>query len=233
VSIILDPSDDPPGRTLSPLHEPYPASVGGYAFRMKILLVGAGGTIGQAVFAALRDRHDVVSASRRAGDHRVDIDDPSSIRDLYHAAGVIDAVVCCAGGAGFAPLQQLTDDQWRLSVESKLMGQINLVRYGIDHVAATGSFTLTSGILATQPAPGTAAITAVNAALEGFTRAAALDLNGGPRINCVSPGWVSETLAAMGRDPSNGTPAATVAKRYVDAVEGKYTGQVLAAVGRP
>ena len=163
----------------------------------------------------------------------MDIDAPSSIRDLYHTIGVIDAVVCCAGGAAFAPLQELTDDQWRLSVESKLMGQINLVRYGIDHVPSSGSFTLTSGILATQPAPGTSAITAVNAALEGFTRAAALDLSGGARVNCVSPGWVSETLAGMGRDPSDGTPAATVAKRYVDAVEAKYTGQVLAAIGRP
>lgn len=199
---------------------------------MKILLIGASGTIGTAVSASLRDRHQLVSASRSAGDHHVDIDDPSSIRDLYHAVGFIDAVVCCAGGAGFAPLRQLTDDQWKLSLQSKLMGQINLVRYGLDHVPSSGSFTLTSGILATAPAPGTAAITAVNAALEGFTRAAVLDLGGGPRINCVSPGWVSETLAGMGRDPSSGTPAKAVAKRYVDAVEGKYTGQVL-AIGRP
>jgi NAD(P)-dependent dehydrogenase (short-subunit alcohol dehydrogenase family) len=198
---------------------------------MKILLIGATGTIGHAVAAALRDRHQLVSASRNSGDWRVDIDDRSSIRDLYHAAGFVDAVVCCAGAAGFAPLQQLTDEQWNLSIESKLMGQINLVRYGLGHVGSAGSFTLTSGILATQPAPGTAAITAVNAALEGFTRAAALDLSGGPRINCVSPGWVSETLAAMGRDPSSGTPAEIVAKSYLDAIEGKQTGQVLVAAG--
>jgi NAD(P)-dependent dehydrogenase (short-subunit alcohol dehydrogenase family) len=79
--------------------------------------------------------------------------------------------------------------------------------------------------------PGGAAISMVNAGLEGFVRAAALDLPRGVRINAVAPGWVRETLVAMKMDPSAGVPAAQVAQIYVRAVEGNMTGQILDAVG--
>jgi hypothetical protein len=38
---------------------------------------------------------------------------------------------------------------------------------------------------------------------------------------------VSETLAAMGRSPADGTPAAVVAQRFRDVVIGGMTGTVL------
>jgi NAD(P)-dependent dehydrogenase (short-subunit alcohol dehydrogenase family) len=110
------------------------------------------------------------------------------------------------------------------------MGQVNLVRIGAASVADGGSFTLTSGVLSHSPMPGSSAISLVNAGLEGFARAAALELPRGIRINVVSPGWVTETLVAMKMDPSAGTPAATVARAYVRAVEGSTTGKVLDAV---
>jgi NAD(P)-dependent dehydrogenase (short-subunit alcohol dehydrogenase family) len=109
------------------------------------------------------------------------------------------------------------------------MGQVNLVRFGMDSVADGGSFTLTSGVLAQEPMPGAAAISLVNAGLEGFARSAALDLPRKQRINVVSPPWVSETLQAMGQDPKGGLPAAVVAKAYLVTVEGKETGKVIDA----
>jgi len=108
-----------------------------------------------------------------------------------------------------------------------LMGQVNIVRAGAGVVGDGGSFTLTSGILATRPTPGGAAISMVNAGVDAFARAAALELPRGIRINVVSPPWVSETLVAMGRDPSGGLPAADVARSYVESVEGKQTGGVI------
>ena len=47
----------------------------------------------------------------------------------------------------------------------------------------------------------------------------------------MSPGWVSETLAAMGQDPAHGTPAAVVAQSYIASVEGSDTGVVYEAAG--
>ena len=74
---------------------------------------------------------------------------------------------------------------------------------------------------------GSASISMVNAGLEGFTRAAALELPRGMRINVVSPPWVTETLIARKMDPSIGLPAATVAHAYLASVEGTATGQTL------
>jgi NAD(P)-dependent dehydrogenase (short-subunit alcohol dehydrogenase family) len=194
---------------------------------MRILIVGASGTIGRAIVAALSGRHDLVLASKSKAPEQVDISDPASIRALYTRIGRVDAVVSAAGLAAFKPLPELTDADFTLSLNNKLMGQVNLVRLGIASVADGGSFTLTAGSLAREPAPGAAAISLVNAGLEGFARSAALDLPRGQRINVVSPPWLSETLHALGRDPAAGLPAAAVAKAYVASVEGKQTGTVL------
>ena len=194
---------------------------------MRILIVGASGTIGQAVVDVLAARHQLVLASRSKSPERVDLADPASIRALFKRVGRIDAVVSVAGEAAWKPLAQLTDEDFAFSLGSKLMGQVNLVRFGSDVVADGGSFTLTSGVLASRPTPGGAAITLVNAGVDAFTRAAALELPRGIRINSVSPPWVSETLTAMGRDPSGGLPATDVARSYVESVEGKQTGAVI------
>jgi NAD(P)-dependent dehydrogenase (short-subunit alcohol dehydrogenase family) len=196
---------------------------------MRILLVGATGTIGKAVAAALQGRHELVLASRHKAHEKVDISDPSSIRSLYERVGRVDAVVSAAGQAAFKPLAELSDADFAFSLGNKLMGQVNLVRYGMDSLSDGGSFTLTSGVLAQEPMPGAAAISLVNAGLEGFTRAAALELPRGQRINVVSPPWVSETLAAMGQDPTGGLPAAVVARAYVRSVEGRESGAVIDA----
>ena len=194
---------------------------------MRILVVGATGTIGRAVVAALQGDHDVVPVSRKSAPVSVDIESPESIVAMYRKVGALDAVVSAAGNARFAPLGDLTDADFAFSLANKLMGQVNLVRYGIPVVHRNGSFTLTSGVLARSPMVGSAAISLVNAALEGFARAAALEAPQGIRVNVVSPPWVIETLKALGMDPSHGLPAATVARAYVQSITGNATGAVI------
>lgn len=199
---------------------------------MKIIVIGASGTIGKPVADALASAgHEVVRVSRSSGDVRADLASPESVKSLFETVGEFDALVSCAGSARFGAFGDLTDEDYAFSLANKLMGQVNLVRVGAKYVRDGGSFTLTSGILANEPMPGSGAISLVNAGLEGFARAAALELKErGVRVNVVSPPWVSETLAAMGRDPSGGTPADVVAKAYVNSVEnGDLTGQVLPA----
>ena len=197
---------------------------------MKVLVVGGTGTIGAAVVDALRaEGHEVRTAERSGGDLQVDMRAPDSVRAMLAQAGPVDAIVSCAGSGAWKPLAELTDDDFELSLHYKLMGQVNLARFGADALADGGSVTLTSGVLSQEPMPGSAAISLVNAGLEGFARAAALEMPRGVRVNVVSPPWVSETLQAMGQDPSGGMPAAGVARAYLDAVTGTYTGQVLDA----
>ncbi|HKO15573.1 MAG TPA: short chain dehydrogenase [Gemmatimonadaceae bacterium] len=198
---------------------------------MRILIIGATGTIGRAVVHALEDRHDLLLASRTKAAHRVDITDPKSLRALYDAVGRVDAVVSAAGGAAWKPLAQLADADFERSLHDKLMGQVNVVRFGFDHVNDGGSITVTSGILARQPQASSAAVSLVNAGLEGFVRAAALEAPRGIRVNVVSPPWVSETLEAMHQNPENGLPADVVAEAYVASVEGDATGEVIEPEG--
>jgi NAD(P)-dependent dehydrogenase (short-subunit alcohol dehydrogenase family) len=198
---------------------------------MRILIVGATGTIGRAVVAALCAGNEIVAVSRKSTAITVDLAEPASIREMYRSTGKVDAVVCAAGPAKFAPLAQLSDADFRFCLDNKLMGQVNVVRLGLDHVADHGSLTLTTGILARSPMPGSAAISLVNAAIEGFVRAAALEAPRGIRVNAVSPPWVSETLQALEMDPSQGLPAAVVARSYVRSVTGTATGSILEPSG--
>ena len=194
---------------------------------MRILIVGATGTIGRAVVGVLSPGNEIVPVSRRSTAITVDLAEPDSIRQMYRAAGKLDAVVCAAGQAKFAPLAQLSDADFRFCLDNKLMGQVNLVRLGFEHVVDRGSFTLTTGVLARSPMPGSAAISLVNAGIEGFVRAAALEAPREIRVNAVSPPWVSETLQSLKMDPSLGLPAAVVARSYLRSVASADTGSVL------
>lgn len=196
---------------------------------MKIVVVGATGTIGRALVAALRDKHEIVAISRSTAENRADITDKASLERAFAAIGAVDAIVSAAGGAVFKPLAALSDADFEKCLHDKLMGQVNVVRVGASYVRPGGSITITSGVLAQEPMPGAAAISLVNAGLEGFGRAAALELKNKVRVNVVSPPWVSETLVALKMDPKNGLPAAEVAKAYVRSVEGDATGQTIDA----
>ena len=196
---------------------------------MKVVVVGATGTIGRAVVQALTGRHEVIEVGKSHGAHQVDITSKESIQRLFRAVAPFDALISVTGSAAFKGLNELTDEDFQFSLSNKLMGQVNLVRLGLQHVRDNGSITLTSGVLAQEPMTGAAAISLVNAGLEGFTRGAALEAPRGIRVNVVSPPWVSETLDAMGMKGVPGMPAARVASAYVESVEGKRTGEVLDA----
>jgi len=199
---------------------------------MRILVVGASGTIGRAVVAALEGEHEIVPVSRRSTPLKVDISDPRSIEAMYREVGTVDAVVSAAGEARFGPLASLSDGDFAFCLANKLMGQVNLVRLGLEAVRDGGSFTVTSGILARAPMPGSAAISLVNSGLEGFIRAAALEAPRGIRVNAVSPPWVTETLQSLGMDPAQGLPAAEVGQLYRRSVTGGENGAVIEAEGR-
>lgn len=194
---------------------------------MKVVVIGATGLIGKEVVRALSGKHEVLQVGHKSGDLRVDITSKKSIDELFRKVGAFDALVSTAGAAAFGEFEKLTDENYSLSLNDKLMGQVNLVRAGISHVNGNGSFTITSGILAGKPMPGSAAISLVNAGLEGFTRAAALEMKQGVRVNVVSPPFATETLKALGMDTSSGTPVAKFPGAYIESVEGKRNGEVI------
>ncbi|GIV32461.1 MAG: short chain dehydrogenase [Saprospiraceae bacterium] len=195
----------------------------------KIILIGASGTIGRYVEERLRKRHEVLRAGRKGPDLAVDISEPSSIEAMYREAGPVDAVVCIAGEARWAPLEKLSEEDYYVGIRSKLMGQVNLVRLGLDHLNPGGSFTLTTGILAEDPVPQTTSAAMVNGALHGFVKAAALEMKRGHRINAVAAGLV-EPAAEKYADyfpGHNPVPMVRVVNGYVRSVECRGNGEII------
>ncbi len=195
---------------------------------MRILLIGASGTIGRAVAAELGARHELVTAGRASGDLRLDLTDPDSVRAAYERAGPLDAVVCAAGHVTFKPLAEMSAADYEVGLRDKLMGQVNLVLLGRPHVADGGSFTLTGGVLDADPIEQGSSASMVNGALNAFARAAAIELDRGQRVNVVSPGVITEAMETYapffrGFEP---VPAARAALAYAKSVEGRRSGQV-------
>lgn len=195
----------------------------------KILVIGANGLLGRHIVGQLQGSNEVVQASLSASQEQVDITQTASLQRLFERVGGVDAVICTAGVADFVPWDRMTETNWQHGLNNKLMGQVQVIMVGAHFVPPGGSITVTSGVLAQDPVPGSAIVTAVNAAVEGFVRAAAVELGSKVRVNAISPGWLAETLAAMGRDPAAGIAAAEVAKYYVDLINSGGTGQIIVA----
>jgi len=201
--------------------------------RLRILLIGAGGTLGRAVVSELGARHDVVSAGSKSGDIRVDIADPASIVASLAAAGPLDAVACAAGAVNFAPLGAIApagvgESVYGLGLVNKLMGQVNLTLAARDSLRNGGSITLIAGILSQEPIAMGSSASMVNGALESFARAAAIELPRGLRINVVSPTVFVESMGGYapffrGFEP---VPVAKAALAFSRSIEGRQTGQV-------
>ncbi|HET6159318.1 MAG TPA: short chain dehydrogenase [Dongiaceae bacterium] len=192
---------------------------------MKVLVIGATGTIGAAVAHALAARHEVMRASRN-GAVPVDVGDTASLDALFASVNDIDAVVCCAASVPLVPFGSQSDADFAASLQGKLLGQIGIVRRALHHVRDGGSITLTSGKFV-APIPGSSAGALANAGLEAFVRHVAIEMPRGLRINVVGPGWVRETLVKLGMDPTVGTPVRDVANACVSAVEGSMQGEIL------
>jgi NAD(P)-dependent dehydrogenase (short-subunit alcohol dehydrogenase family) len=195
---------------------------------MKVLIVGASGTIGRSVAAELGRRHEIVAAGRSSGAVQIDITDPDSIRAAFRKVGRVDAVVCTAGHVKFAPLEEMQAADYEIGLKDKLMGQVNLVLIGRETIADGGSFTLTTGVLDSDPIRGGSSASMVNGAVNTFVMAAAIEMPRGLRINAVSPGLITESAEALAPYfPGFETvPAARAALAYSRSVEGSQTGRV-------
>lgn len=199
---------------------------------MKIILIGASGTIGSSIASALEKDHQLIKVGSKSGDLQININDPASIKTLYDKVGSFDALVCAAGDGYFGPFKSMTDANFRISVDGKLMSQVNLVLIGQHYITPKGSFTLTSGSLANDPVPFAASVSTVNAAINGFVQGAAIELENNVRINAVAPGVVEASPAYFPYFPGQ-IPATMhrVAQAYVKSVLGAQTGKTFNVTG--
>jgi NAD(P)-dependent dehydrogenase (short-subunit alcohol dehydrogenase family) len=196
---------------------------------MKIIIIGGKGTIGKRVSDHFSNKHEIIIGGRNSGDVNVDIADSESIEKMFKSVGNVDAVICIAGEAKWAAFDSMTEEDFHIGLNSKLMGQVNLVRIGQHYLNSGGSFTLTTGILADHPVVLTTSAALVNGGIHSFVKAASLELKNGIRINAVSSGLVEDAIQKYeayfpGHNP---IPMRKVINGYVKSVEGKGTGEII------
>ncbi len=194
-----------------------------------VLLIGALGRMGKAAMSGLSN-HKVITAGRSGDvDHKVDITNEESIRELYKKIGHFNAVVNTVGFCEYATFEEMTEEQWMTTVMSKMMGQINLVRIGQEYIADGGSFTLISGILNTKPIPYAIADATASGAIDTFVKTVAFELPRNIRINVINPTVLTEAWDVYGEMMSGfePVPSTLVGKAFARSVDGFITGQVL------
>ena len=198
---------------------------------MKIIIVGATGTLGKKVTADLEKDHEIIKVGTKSGDLQADLTDATSIEAMFKKVGSFDALVSAAGSGHFGPLNKMTTANFQKGLNSKLLGQVNLVLIGQHYVNPKGSFTLVSGVLSDDPVPNSVNLAAVNAAINGFVKAAALELEKGVRINAVSPGVVEDSPQLFDAFPGH-MPVSMerVVYAYRKSILGHVNGQIIKEV---
>ena len=162
----------------------------------------------------------------------MDIEKTDELKTFLEEMDPVDHIVCTGGAVQFAegPLETLTDATIYRGIDSKLMGQVNIARFGHKSVKKGGSILLTGGLVAYKPLfPNASHIGMINAALNGFVICAGNDLKqaGGPRLNVIHPPLIKETdIAAFGGTGEGLPAAAEVADVYYKSLfEETGTGQ--------
>ncbi len=197
----------------------------------RVILIGSSGLIGRAIARRLRAepaRYELVGLGRRT-QPPIDLEDRHSIDAALEALAPFDHLVVAAGQAEFAALAELDGSSFALGLRSKLMGQVDATLAALPRMRRGGSVILTSGALSHHPTRGSAPAALVNGAIDAFVRAIAHELDDDRRINAVSPGWITDTLIALGRDPAGGVSAAAVAELYVDLLQSDAHGTIARA----
>lgn len=194
---------------------------------LRILVVGATGTIGKAVVEEMKDRAEMICASRSKADIKVDITSVESIKQMFKEVGEIDALVSAAGGVHYTSLETLTPELNQIAVQSKLLGQINLVLLGLPYIKDNGSITLITGVLMDDPIKTGASAAMANGGVHAFVKAAAIDMPRGIRINSVSPTILEESFEDYGSmfEGFEPVPVKRVALAYKKSILGAHTGK--------
>ncbi|WP_455289174.1 short chain dehydrogenase [Cupriavidus necator] len=195
-----------------------------------VILIGAQGKMGQAALKGIKN-HKVITASRSGEgcDYKVDITKKDSIKELFETVDHFDAVVNTVGHCEYAPFSEMTDEQWDATIQSKMLGQINLVNVGLNYINDGGSFTLISGILNVKPIPLSIADATTSGAIDTFVQCVAHELPRGIRINVVNPTVLEEAWDVYGEmmPGFQAVPGALVGKAFERSVDGFITGKVL------
>lgn len=195
----------------------------------KILLVGATGAIGKAVYNGLEDDYNVVTAGRKNADIILDVTNRASIDAALNNHQNFDGVVNCFGSVPFENFETVDITDFSAGINNKFLGQANIVQAILPKLNHGASIVLISGILNHQPINTGVCAAAANGAIDGFGQALALELAGKARVNVVSPSMVADSVDVYGAyfDGYDVTSMQDVVNAYRRCLSGIINGQVI------
>ena len=136
-----------------------------------------------------------------------DVADPTQIdqtaKAILRDLGRIDVLVNSAGVIRVEPVDQITQDNLRYTVDINLLGTINFCLACVPALKKTkGAIVNISSNVADRPFPGSATYSATKGGVDSFSKALALELGPyGVRVNVISPALVrSEIYTSAGMD---------------------------------
>jgi len=205
------------------------------------LVIGGAGIIGKGVVEELKKYNtpqrkiDVIVAGRKSGDVKVDITNSKSIEELFTKNAPFDHVVNSCGDGLLGPVATYTKQQLTDGFLGKAICQMDLVLHAFKYLKDGGTITLTSGILDTYLTFGASGASCINSAVNTFTKAASLECPRGIRLNCVSPGLLTESVKAYGpyMPGFHAVDSKDCAYAYIRSIFGGVNGKVIEIIGAP
>jgi NAD(P)-dependent dehydrogenase (short-subunit alcohol dehydrogenase family) len=154
-----------------------------------LALAHAAHAAGAVVVVASRKPERVRAELPEARLVTLDVTDGAAVEAAFATLGPLDHLVCTAADGFPRGILESSVEEATALMDTKFWGQYRCARAAAPLIRPGGSITLTSGIRSRRPLPGSAAFTATNMAVEGLTRALALEL-APTRVNAVAPGTV-------------------------------------------
>lgn len=139
--------------------------------------------------AKLDEAQDELSSDRLTT-KVLDMTDEDAVKAFFKDKPLqsLDALIISASSAVHGPFVEATTADIEKMFASKFMGPFKVAREAVSRIKEGGSITFFSGVLSRRPGTNGAGLAAVNAAVEGLSRALALELGPSIRVNTLSPG---------------------------------------------
>jgi 3-oxoacyl-[acyl-carrier protein] reductase len=139
---------------------------------------------------------DITDNGGKAIAVKADVSKAADVRRLFDetkkAFGSLDVLVNNAGIYGFAPLEDLTEDEFHREFNTNVLGLLLATKEAMKHFGPDGGSVINiSSIASTSPTPTAVVYSATKGAVDTITRVLAKEL--GPkkvRVNAINPGGV-------------------------------------------
>jgi NAD(P)-dependent dehydrogenase (short-subunit alcohol dehydrogenase family) len=171
---------------------------------MKSVIVGGSSGMGLGIAKALlKQNHEVVICSRNkeklenakkalgsVETHVLDVTNEKQVAEVFFKIGAFDHLVTTAADFISGPFLEMKLQEAKSFFDSKFWGQYLCAKSAAPFIRKGGTITFFCGVAGQKPMPHFAAGCAINAAVEGLTRALAVEI--APiRVNAIAPGWVA------------------------------------------